>query len=374
MSTSSYKLYYRKNNATYSCNLYTTTAEVGAEWITVYAGGQKLYAPLKEVADGNSSDLRVVKNNLVHIIQKTAKVIPVPGNSSSLSYNSGYCTTGKYLNLIGGVNGSGNCAWQIRMDMSTGGGWGVNDYPVAVTTPELGALNDGGLIGTHGGPTQDKVTHKLPTGTFTWGTLGSGHPVGRINGARQLGSTYYNGNDYLVSYGGDDGIQAYGDIYVMNGQSGTWTKTTGNSARVYHSIVGVTAAYSPNYIMGGASDFAGNTVVNTNLRYYSLMDQWATLTAMPGNNKNHCAVYSPVGNCIYVAGGHDGTNARNVLWRYNIDTNDWTTLATMPAARHKGALGYYDEVLFFAGGLDNAGTRMTNTMTYDIAANTWQAN
>lgn len=65
------------------------------------------------------------------------------------------------------------------------------------------------------------------------------------------------------------------------------------------------------------------------------------------------------GRKIYLAGGYPGTSnggqlfaTRNV-WRYNIDTNTWSSMPLLPQARGSGELSVLGRELHFFGGVDS---------------------
>lgn len=62
------KLYYRRGEATYSIDLYTTTAEVGSEYITLRDGSTTVYAALGDVVDAAASHLRVQKSDVTYAV------------------------------------------------------------------------------------------------------------------------------------------------------------------------------------------------------------------------------------------------------------------------------------------------------------------
>jgi N-acetylneuraminic acid mutarotase len=77
-----------------------------------------------------------------------------------------------------------------------------------------------------------------------------------------------------------------------------------------------------------------------------------------------------LGDRIYVPGGF---GAPEQLGRYNPQTDQWETLANMPAGRHHlMAIGYEGQLYIF-GGAQAPGWEPTNTVwRYDPAANSWQ--
>lgn len=84
---------------------------------------------------------------------------------------------------------------------------------------------------------------------------------------------------------------------------------------------------------------------------------WTTLAPMPAA-ETHMGVATD-GQFIYVAGGYTfdprttyQTFSTANAFRYDIASNTWSTMASLPAARGAGALAYLDGQLHFVGGVN----------------------
>ena len=88
---------------------------------------------------------------------------------------------------------------------------------------------------------------------------------------------------------------------------------------------------------------------------------------------NHVGVVTYRGD-IYVVGGHgkllDGEDPKAGLYRYSVDENRWTRLASMPTARGAAATGVVDGRLYVAGGMV-AGQALTTVEAYDFRQGRW---
>jgi len=65
------KLYYRRGGTTYSIDLYTTTAEVGSEYLSLRDGSTTVYAKIDTVGSANESYLRVRKSGVTKSLLNT---------------------------------------------------------------------------------------------------------------------------------------------------------------------------------------------------------------------------------------------------------------------------------------------------------------
>lgn len=85
------KLYYRRGGTTYSVDLYTTTAEVGSEYLTLRDGSIDVYAKIDAVGSTNESFLRVHKSGIIKSLISTIPVAappPISGYSIWLDSSS----------------------------------------------------------------------------------------------------------------------------------------------------------------------------------------------------------------------------------------------------------------------------------------------
>jgi N-acetylneuraminic acid mutarotase len=112
------------------------------------------------------------------------------------------------------------------------------------------------------------------------------------------------------------------------------------------------------YLLGG---FQGSPFGPTDSAhaYDAATNTWATLASMP-MRLSHAGV-AAVNRDIYVAGGYFGSSSTNfgaqtfattAVWKYNIDTNVWSAMPSLPAARGSGALTARGRFLHFYGGAD----------------------
>ncbi len=118
------------------------------------------------------------------------------------------------------------------------------------------------------------------------------------------------------------------------------------------------------YVFGGVS---GGTRVNTVNRMDIATGMWQSRAAMPfASEAPTCALDAATG-IVYCTEGDTGTGFAS----YNIATDTWTPLASIPGTDHYGsASGAFNGKVFVAGGT----TGFVNTVqVYDVATNTWSA-
>lgn len=116
----------------------------------------------------------------------------------------------------------------------------------------------------------------------------------------------------------------------------------------------------------GGSTLGGLT--NTTRIYCTCADTWSTGAPCPASLSGHAIGFWD--GIIFVAGGFDGVSAVNTLYVYYPYGNNWTTGAPMPAAVYSAGFGVLKGKLYVASG--NNGSREVNTLyIYDIPTNTW---
>jgi len=118
------------------------------------------------------------------------------------------------------------------------------------------------------------------------------------------------------------------------------------------------------YVFGGVSD--GTRVNNVN-RLDLATGTWQSRASMPfASEAPTCALMASTG-IVYCTEGDTGTGFAS----YNIATDTWTPLASIPGTDHYGsASGAFNGKVFVAGG----STGFVNTVSvYDVATNTWSA-
>jgi len=313
------KLYYVKGGTTYSINLYTSTSDIGPDYISIRDGSTTVYAPLGEVTAGDVSFIRVMKGGTVKGILTaynsctTSYVVPAGVTSLSVKMwgagggdlsayypgnygGAGGCVTGvipvtplETLTLVTGVgagNGfiracgnagygayftnqgaqGGGASWIFRGStplMVAGGGGGA---PQGNGSGKGGG--GGGLTAQAGATGTNPARHGQGGTQSAGGAGGAGNP-GAYNG---LPGSYLQGGDgVLVSNVGGLGGSGGGGGYYGGGGGGSDTAylsggAGGGGSSYTDSSVTSVVHYPANYnVPGNSSDpdrgVAGNPVI-----------------------------------------------------------------------------------------------------------------
>ena len=139
-----------------------------------------------------------------------------------------------------------------------------------------------------------------------------------------------------------------------------WTVATPYPTTISRYGFAQTATHS--YVFGGVSN---GTRVNTVNRMDLATGMWQPRAAMPFTSEAPtCALMASTG-IVYCTEGDTGSGFAS----YNIATDTWTPLASIPGGDHYGsASGAFNGKVFVAGGT----TAFTNAVQiYNVASNTW---
>lgn len=144
------------------------------------------------------------------------------------------------------------------------------------------------------------------------------------------------------------------------------------------------------YIIGGQTNIAGAAEIsNKLLRYNAISNQWSQMADVPGSSLSNTTAVR-LGRKIFVPGGFNGdtTNYVNVHLVYDMDTDFWQQIATIPVsllpngemfAWSSGAAGPGETSYYVTGGItsypafDPNATVINNTYRYTPATGQWSA-
>ena len=129
------------------------------------------------------------------------------------------------------------------------------------------------------------------------------------------------------------------------------------------------------YISGGVPyifSIGGNTTSAAATECYKYnvnTNSWSSIAPLPDGRR--VLATAVVGDYLYaIAGSDTHSTYQSTVFRYSITGNIWTTVASLPAAIAWGKAVGYNNRIYFAGG-HNGTVPLPTVYVYDVAGNTW---
>ncbi len=172
-----------------------------------------------------------------------------------------------------------------------------------------------------------------------------------------------------------------GRIYVAGGVN-RWGKTA--AFEVYDPVLnewrglaalpkplnhlGIAVARGRIYVAGGYEDLFLTQAVSDAWTYDVATNAWVSVASMPGPRAAHIMIN--IDEKLYVTGGMGSDSS--ALWVYDPTTNTWdTTRARMPTGREHAAAAVFEGKLYAIGGRRNHSENLGVVEVYDPVSNTW---
>ncbi len=205
-----------------------------------------------------------------------------------------------------------------------------------------------------------KKAYRYDTATDTYAALPD------LPAARGPGAMAIVGRSLMFLGGGDSSRKDVATVYALdldNTAAGWQSRASMPAAR---NRFGVAVTGGSLYVVGGQTANDAAAVYSSSVwRYDVSTDAWTPLASMPTARSHIAASTLVLNGKIVVAGGEGaGRKALNKVERYNPATNTWSTLTSLPATRFSGISGVIDGKLYFAGGYNGAFSKSTWAGTF----------
>ncbi|MBC8122365.1 MAG: hypothetical protein H7Y22_11065 [Gemmatimonadaceae bacterium] len=204
----------------------------------------------------------------------------------------------------------------------------------------------GGYIGNTGGGQTFATTNvwRYDTGTNGWSAMPA-LPVARGSGALvMLGSE-------LHFFGGADiNRKDRAEHWYLRLDGGTsWISAA--SVPNPRSHMGYASIGGKIYAIGGQHGVDGNLVAQTSVHAWNTDRTWTQVASLPGPRSHISSATFVMANRILVLGGQlDHYTSVNSVLAYDPLSNSWTTLSSLPTARHSGVAGAFANQIFYTTG------------------------
>lgn len=234
-----------------------------------------------------------------------------------------------------------------------------NPRPLAASHVTITPAND--KIYAYGGLTTALVSstdfHCFDPATNAWTTLSNPNSL-----RRSAGMGAYNGTIYL--YGGfNHGTGAVlNTMFSYDIATGVW-RTTGLKTDIPRHDFSSVVVGNRFYCFGGWN----GGPVNSNAYYTMGADTWTVIAPQAGIRYAGCATD---GINIYLVGGQLDSGMVNTVYRYNIASNTFSTLAVLPTSSQSCGIMVVDGYLVCYSGYNN-GAYNSAIYTMDLNLGTW---
>jgi N-acetylneuraminic acid mutarotase len=216
------------------------------------------------------------------------------------------------------------------------------------------------------GPATDLLEIYDPAAN-TW-SAGPPMPTARMG----LTLTAYNGKLYAIG-GRTDGFttSAVGTVAEYNPGTGLWTARNSMPTPRFHAAAAPASTPYGDLIVVAGGEFEVS-VLDTVQGYNPITNAWVTLAPMP-SARGRLALGS-VGGRLYAVGGYAGTLAQWVgtVEEYDPQLGSWATKTPMPTPRAHLALAVINGQLLAAGG-ENVNRSLDVLESYDPVLNGWRS-
>jgi N-acetylneuraminic acid mutarotase len=190
-------------------------------------------------------------------------------------------------------------------------------------------------------------------------------PRASLNAARQETAVVALGGHLYIVGGFDDASQVVANVERYAPLAEQWESLTPLPMPLHHCNA---AALDGRVYVLGALSGAGFSAVGTTLAYDVASNAWTTLTSMPAGTERGSSVVGVSGRRIYVVGGYRSGSVAQASF-YDVDANTWTALDPLPEARDHMAGGVVGTRLVVAGGRNGALTARTDVL--DLNTHAW---
>jgi len=181
----------------------------------------------------------------------------------------------------------------------------------------------------------------------------------------------------MIVFGGYDSNNFLNDTWEYNIDTDTWTqKSSGATARYEFPIIVYNDGTNNKMIIHGGYG-PSDTVLDDLWEYNITTDTWTQLSSGPSARYDHTITYynNGSGNKMLLFGGYDKSNALNELWEYDIDDGSWTQKTSCDSSRllHIAFIynnnGHYKLIILCGHDGNNA---LDDVWEYDIKDDLWK--
>jgi DNA-binding CsgD family transcriptional regulator/N-acetylneuraminic acid mutarotase len=148
----------------------------------------------------------------------------------------------------------------------------------------------------------------------------------------------------IVAIGGETANGVTGLVELWDVDRQQWTPGQNKPT----AVANIGAAVWGDQIIVPGGYTAGGTPTSVVEAYHVISDEWTSLAALPA--PRFAYAIATHGGKVYVFGGWDGQGYANSTFIYDPQTNRWTTGAPLPVGRGFAGAAALDDAIYVAGG------------------------
>jgi N-acetylneuraminic acid mutarotase len=251
---------------------------------------------------------------------------------------------GDDIYVVGGFDGSGDASDVVELYNVKNNSWkSIASLPQALHHPAVASYDGkiyvvGGFISREWTPTNRLFIYDPIKNQWT-----EGNSMPTPRGA--LNALFVNGTLYAV--GGQDDARILNINEAYDPFRDTWVSKAPMFTGRHHAAS--TTVDNKIYVTGGRIAGSSPLVnVNVNEMYDIETDKWKQIESMPSKRSGIAA--ATINNSFFVFGGEDITRTFGNNEKYETENGKWTSLESMPTSRHGLAAVSVGNRIFVIGG------------------------
>jgi len=176
-----------------------------------------------------------------------------------------------------------------------------------------------------------------------------------------------DGKIYVV--GGSDSSGTLSDLWRYDPATNAWLQLPNMPVpRLYHTMVAMAGKL---YVFGGSP--TGSQFVNDIYTYDPVQNKWAQVVVTSANppSVRYGHIAKVINGKMYIYGGHTGMGYLNDLWVFDPTARTWTALQGDSPARYSSTAGVIAGELYVAIGAQESTGSASRLSKYNVTTNTW---
>ena len=183
--------------------------------------------------------------------------------------------------------------------------------------------------------------------------------------------------NYLYLYGGNDDSHNYGDLWILDLNSGTsWEKLSITDGPSYRKDAYLFYRRGNIYLFGGTEEGVSKLDL---YRLNKTEEKWEKinyLNTSPDTRDAYSVIYSEANNYLFLFAGSKDGNKSNDLWSLDIDSKKWVnySIGIVKPSKRDNSYFLYDYnkgSVYLFGGVDENDNHLADLWSLEIGSSNW---